>query len=213
MAKMPGKRGTTEFNASADFGTESFLGTLRSELDEESQLDGAFAEIYARFVSLRDAYLSGRIDARAFGEQIRDLRVLDDEGMHWTLGATTMRWYVHNPHNAAQWIVAAGPGSGGIVVDATGKPSGWAVEDWQERREQREAERRATLPEAGGSKFEEADTASVQRGRKLTIDEMFDRYVDDDSGQSYAVEASILIAEDLEPLTAEDVAANANDDD
>jgi len=175
---------------------EAFLGTLRSELDEDVPLEGAFAELYARFGALRDSYDTGRLDARSFGLALRDLRVIDTEGYQWTIGATTGRWYRRNQQEGGQWMSAPIPAGTGTLVDAAGQASGWAVEDWEQRRARRlreeaerarmEVERREALPSAK---------------RKMTVDEMFDKYVEDtEEGEDYSVDSTILAVDDLPEL-------------
>jgi hypothetical protein len=194
MPLLPGRRSNYEFESASDLERDAFLGTLRSELDDDSSLDGAFAEVHARFVTFREAYLAGRIDARAFGRELSNLRVLDEDGIQWTLGATTNRWYSRSPHNASQWMPSPAPGQGGVVVDATGQASGWAVEDWEARRAQRAAEMRERL------RFEEG-TGPAEPERKMSIDEMFDRYVESATdGEAYSVDQTILVVEGLDNL-------------
>lgn len=192
------------FSRKADVGAEvdedsirdAFLGTLRSELDEDVPLEGAFAELYARFGALRDSYDSGRLDARSFGLALRDLRVIDTEGYQWTIGATTGRWYRRNQQDGGQWASAPVPAGTGTLVDAAGQVAGWAVEDWEQRRARRlreeaekarmEVERRESLPGAQ---------------RKMTVEEMFDKYVEGSGeGEDYSVDSTILAVDELPEL-------------
>lgn len=204
MAAKPGKRDPFEFDAIDRTDDDSFLGTLSILEGDAPTLGEGFSEVYARFVSLREAYLAGHIDAHSFGTQIRNLRVLDEDGIYWTLGATTMRWYAFNPHNATQWIASPLTAQRGDVVDADGRASGWAVENWQERRAQRAAEH-AKHPTNGPDTGQSARSAArelptASDRRRLSIDEMFERYVyEDDASQHYAIEASVLSVDDAQP--------------
>lgn len=172
---------------------EAFLGTLRSELDEDTPLEGAFAELYARFGALRDAYQTGRLESRMFGRALRDLRVIDPEGFQWTIGATTGRWYRRSQADNGKWMAAPAPVGTGMLVDHAGEESGWAVEDWEERRAKRLRE------EAERARLEEERREAAPEARKrLSIDEMFDKYVEvGDAEDTYAVEDSILAVDDL----------------
>lgn len=106
-----------------------FFGTLASELTEEVPLTGAFAELHARFEQLRDAYLAGRIDQTTFGRYLMDLRVLDQSGILWTIGASSGRWYRRAPQDGRTWSPTHVPTNvTGMVVDRFGEPSGWATQ-------------------------------------------------------------------------------------
>lgn len=192
MAILP-RKSSFETEATEEVSRDAFLGTLRSELDEDVPLEGAFAELYARFISLRDAYDTGRLDTRTYGRALRDLRVIDPEGFQWTIGATTGRWYRRNYQEGGQWSSAPAPAGTGTLVDHTGQESGWAVEDWEERRAKR-LQAEAEKARAEEQKREAAPTAR----RKLTIDEMFDKYVETAEEEStYSVNETILVVEDL----------------
>jgi hypothetical protein len=192
MALLP-RKNTFDIDVSEDVPREAFLGTLRSELDEDTPLEGAFAELYARFVSLRDAYDTGRVDTRSYGRALRDLRVIDPEGFQWTIGATTGRWYRRNYQEGGQWSSSPAPSGTGTLIDHTGKESGWAVEDWEERRAKR------LQAEAEKARAEEIirETAPTSK-KKMTIDEMFDKYVEvSEEEPTYSVNETILVVDDL----------------
>jgi len=175
---------------------ESFLGTLRSELDEDITLEGAFAELYARFGALRDAYDGGRLDTRSYGLALRDLRVLDSDGYQWTIGATTGKWYRRNQREGGQWSSAPLPAGAGTLVDHTGQESGWAVEDWEQRRARRLQEE----AERAKIEVERRETASSAK-KKMSIEEMFDKYVEEAAEvPEYSVDSTILAVDDLPEL-------------
>lgn len=175
---------------------DAFLGTLRSELDEDVVIEGAFAELYARFGALRDSYDNGRLDARSFGLALRDLRVIDTDGYQWTIGATTGKWYRRNQQEGGQWASAPVPAGTGTLVDHTGQASGWAVEDWEQRRARRLRED-AERARAEEERRESAPTAK----RKISIEEMFDKYVEtSEEAPTYSVDSTILAVEELPEL-------------
>jgi hypothetical protein len=174
----------------------AFLGTLRSELDEDATLEGAFAELYARFVTLRDSYDNGRLDAHSFGMALRDLRVIDTDGYQWTIGATTGKWYRRNQQEGGRWTSAPLPAGTGTLVDHTGQASGWAVEDWEQRRAQRLRE------DAERARAEEVRREAASNAkRKMSIEEMFDKYVETpEEAPTYSVDSTILVVEELPEL-------------
>lgn len=177
-------------------GRDAFLGTLRSELDEDVALEGAFAELYARFGALRDSYDSGRLDARSLGLALRDLRVIDTDGYQWTIGATTGKWYRRNQQEGGQWASAPVPAGTGTLVDHTGQASGWAVEDWEQRR----ARRLREDAERARAEEERRETAPAAK-RKMSIEEMFDKYVETpEETSTYSVDSTILAVEELPEL-------------
>jgi len=175
---------------------DAFLGTLRSELDGDAALEGAFAELYARFGALRDSYDNGRLDVRAFGLALRDLRVIDTDGYQWTIGATTGKWYRRNQQEGMQWASAPVPAGKGTLVDHTGQASGWAVEDWEQRRARRLRE------DAERARDEENRRAAAPTAkRKMSIEEMFDKYVEvAEEVPTYSVDSTILVVEELPEL-------------
>lgn len=100
-----------------------FLGTLASELVVDTPLHGAFATAYTRFLRWRSEYLEGRLSPEELGEQLADLRVLDDAGGIWTLGASTGRWYYRRAGGSG-WTPGPTPTSVGVLVDRHGDPIG-----------------------------------------------------------------------------------------
>lgn len=88
-------------------GTPTFLGTLRSELDGAAALPEPFADLEARFLSARNAYLRGDQDAAEFGRLLVELVLVDGHGARWTLGATTSQWY--RSWNGGPWTPTPPP--------------------------------------------------------------------------------------------------------
>lgn len=206
MAILP-RKNSFEIDVSEEVPREAFLGTLRSELDEDVPLEGAFAELYARFISLRDSYDTGRIDSRTYGRALRDLRVIDPEGFQWTIGATTGRWYRRNYQDGGQWSASPAPTGTGTLIDHTGKESGWAVEDWEERR----AKRLQAEAERARSEEVKRETAPTAK-KKMTIDEMFDKYVEaSEEEPAYSISETILVVDEL-PENPESEASTDRED-
>jgi hypothetical protein len=72
---------------------ETFLGGLRSELDEGSQIHPAFASMAAAADSVRASYLSYAITPNKAAEAFRLLRVTDESDIEWTVGPSSGSWY------------------------------------------------------------------------------------------------------------------------
>jgi hypothetical protein len=178
MALRP-RRSEPVFEVSGDLFSEAFLGTLRSPLDRDVPLEGAFAELFARFDALREEFLSGKLDKISFGRLLMDLRVVDDDGVEWTIGATTSRWYKRGGADGNKWNPSPSPGRGGRLVNRFGDATGWAVENWDAKR----------LETGAGT--QEAATAGPKRVR---IDDLFTEYVDSETETpvEYGVEEMIL---------------------
>jgi hypothetical protein len=72
---------------------ETFLGGLRSELDEGSHLHPTFAAMSAAADSVRASYLSYAITPTKAAEAFRLLRLVDDNDIEWTVGPSSGSWY------------------------------------------------------------------------------------------------------------------------
>ena len=72
---------------------ETFLGGLRSELDEGSQIHPAFASMAAAADSVRASFLSYAITPNKAAEAFRLLRVTDESDIEWTVGPSSGSWY------------------------------------------------------------------------------------------------------------------------
>lgn len=72
----------------------SFLGTLRSELDESgSDLDEAFETLSTLSASARAAYLDYRLNPERAARLFQMLRLTANDGGEWTIGPTSGLWY------------------------------------------------------------------------------------------------------------------------
>lgn len=72
---------------------ETFLGGLRSELDEGSHLHPTFAAMSAAADSVRASYLSYAITPTKAAEAFHLLRLVDDNDIEWTVGPSSGSWY------------------------------------------------------------------------------------------------------------------------
>jgi len=60
-----------------------------------------FKAVELSFTRLRKQYLRGEISREQFADSLKKLRLLDNEGRCWMLGAQTGRWYYYD---GKQWI-------------------------------------------------------------------------------------------------------------
>jgi hypothetical protein len=72
---------------------ETFLGGLRSELDEGSHLHPSFASLGAAADAVRANYLSFSISPQKAAEAFQLLRIIDDNDIEWTIGPSSGTWY------------------------------------------------------------------------------------------------------------------------
>jgi hypothetical protein len=72
---------------------ETFLGGLRSELDEGSHLHPTFAAMSAAADAVRASYLSYAITPTKAAEAFRLLRIVDDNDIEWTVGPSSGSWF------------------------------------------------------------------------------------------------------------------------
>jgi hypothetical protein len=65
-----------------------------------------FREVEAAFAALRDKFSRGRISQREFIDSLKQLRIKDDEGRFWMIGAQSGNWYFFNGDD---WVKAKPP--------------------------------------------------------------------------------------------------------
>lgn len=82
-------------------------GTLRSELDEPSQLLPAFEKLVTAITHAQADYDRGVLTRQALAERLAELTVVGPDGGEWTLGATTGQWY--RRFNNGDWTSALPP--------------------------------------------------------------------------------------------------------
>jgi len=105
-------------------------GILESEVESSTNLSGAFAELYARFSSTHTRFMSGALPIKDFGDSLQDLMVLTEDGVLWTIGATTTRWYKKDPRTSSTWEPSALPATQkGKLVDRNNNTTGWESEE------------------------------------------------------------------------------------
>lgn len=71
-----------------------------------SKLNQAFQRTEAAFYQLRFLYLSGQITTKEFESELKKLRVQDEEGKFWTIGAQSGKWYCFD---GEKWLRADPP--------------------------------------------------------------------------------------------------------
>lgn len=76
--------------------TATFLGTLPSELDDDSsgmRMHPAFEQLAGSTYAVRAAFLGSRVSAEVAAELFASLRLTDQDGAEWTMGPTSGKWY------------------------------------------------------------------------------------------------------------------------
>lgn len=131
MPRRFGRNDGSLILASELAGDAELYGTLESELDDSVTLHGAFAELHARYTSLRNSYHTGKIDGNEFGAAMSELRVRTSDGDLWTIGTTTGRWYRRGLTGGAAWSTHAAPtDQAGELVNRSGVVVGWSTETY-----------------------------------------------------------------------------------
>jgi hypothetical protein len=69
-------------------------------------MNRAFREVESAFQVLRQRFRDGEISRREFIDQLKKLRLRDDEGRFWMIGAQTGRWYFFD---GREWVQAEPP--------------------------------------------------------------------------------------------------------
>ena len=92
----------------------SYLGSLRSELDDEASIDSSFTALESAFGLVRSAFVSKKLTAHSAAQLFQKLTILSADGGEWTLGSSTATWYRRDRGN--KWSPSAPPI--GITVDS-----------------------------------------------------------------------------------------------
>jgi len=87
---------------------ETFLGGLRSELDEGSHLHPSFASLAAAADAIRAGYLSFGITPQRAAEAFQMLRILDDNDIEWTVGPSSGSWF-RRRQGSSNWQAGPAP--------------------------------------------------------------------------------------------------------
>jgi hypothetical protein len=84
-----------------------FLGARRLDLDTGEQLPSRFAELYADVVTAVDRFRRGDDSPEQAAARLAQLRCLDESGVEWTVGASTLSWYARRP--GGEWAPSSAP--------------------------------------------------------------------------------------------------------
>lgn len=94
-----------------------FLGALASEVNEPDELAAAFATVADVTERIVAAVRAGTLGEVAAAECLQSLRLSDEHGAVWAVGATSLRWY--RKDIASRWKLAVPPAN----PDAAHQPS------------------------------------------------------------------------------------------
>jgi hypothetical protein len=97
-----------------------FLGSLRSEFDEEVHLHPSFSSLLAAASAVRAAYLTNRLGAEDAAGAFAELRLAGNDEVEWTVGAASGRWY--RRLSGGDWEASGAPVD---VVPADGQEPRW----------------------------------------------------------------------------------------
>lgn len=92
----------------------SYLGSLRSELDDEASIDSSFTALETAFGLVRSAFVSKKLTAHSAAQLFQKLTILSADGGEWTLGSSTATWYRRD--RGGKWSSSTPPI--GITVDS-----------------------------------------------------------------------------------------------
>lgn len=106
---------------------EVTLGVLRSEFDQNRSVAQPFVDVADVVGELVGAYSRSLLEQDVTYRALALLRLVDESGSEWTLGATTRRWYRRRP--AAVWRVAAPPAVADAALVASCEAAMKAVEE------------------------------------------------------------------------------------
>jgi len=71
-------------------------------------IEARFKSVENDFSELKKQFLKGELSREQFAQALRELRLLDDQGRCWMIGAQTGRWYYYDGKN---WIQGVPPES------------------------------------------------------------------------------------------------------
>ena len=86
---------------------EVTLGALRSEFDQNRTVAAPFTAVAEVTEQILDLYRTGRMEQLVALQALSALRLVDQAGANWALGATTRRWQRRLP--SGTWRVAVPP--------------------------------------------------------------------------------------------------------
>jgi len=89
--------------------TDVFLGALRSEYDTPNVLPTAFIQLESVVQQLLWRWKKAEITAEITMQAMSDLVLTGQDGVLWTVGASSGRWYRRLPNQGAAWVIASPP--------------------------------------------------------------------------------------------------------
>jgi hypothetical protein len=69
-------------------------------------MSNPFQDVVATFAGLKEKFQAGEISRQQFIDEMKKLRLKDDQGRYWMIGAQTGKWYYFDDHD---WIQAEPP--------------------------------------------------------------------------------------------------------
>lgn len=100
------------FDISGDL---SYLGSLRSEFDDDLVLDSSFEKLLIEFEKVRLAYINHKLNDIDAANLFKKLSITASDGSEWTLGASTKRWF--RRFSGSMWEYSPAPN--GVAVDSS----------------------------------------------------------------------------------------------
>lgn len=85
--------------------TPAFFGSLRSEFDTVDELPAPYAVLRSAVVTAVGAYQNGAVSADRCAAALSSMVITDTDGIDWTVGASSQRWYRRLP--GGQWRLAS----------------------------------------------------------------------------------------------------------
>ncbi len=91
-------------------------------MTEKTNLEQAFRRVESDFIRLRRLYLSRKLSQPEFVAELKKLRLQDETGRYWTIGAQSGKWYYFDGRN---WVRADPPANETVFFEEdSGTPSG-----------------------------------------------------------------------------------------
>jgi len=94
------------------------MGTLRSDLEEEEELDPAFLSLERNFILVRNSFVSKKISSVQAAELFQTMQLRTTDGNYWTMGASTVSWFRREGNGA--WIASIPPAY--MTIDSLSLP-------------------------------------------------------------------------------------------
>lgn len=107
MAKSPRKAGD-DATSEPLVDEPVFLGTLRSEFDTDDEIDERWEALVSVATGVLGVFARGELSEEETARALAQLRMMDSDGVEWTVGATTGHWYRRSGTTEA-WVRAVNP--------------------------------------------------------------------------------------------------------